>query len=257
MERVVLFCHGYKGFKDWGAWEQVARFFTGRGCIFVKFNFSHNGVTADHPTDFVDLEAFAQNNLSTELDDLGCMLTALESLTLDGFAVSKADLTVVGHSRGGAIATLRAVEDDRIQRLVTWASVSDYEDRFLLGNAMVKWKEDGVYYIKNGRTGQDMPHYYQYYEDFKANRDRLDIKQACLGITCPHLIVHGARDEAVHLTEAMRLHKWSRGSRLEIVADASHTFGAKHPWGLATLPEDLREVCQLTTNFVYEKRPTQ
>lgn len=256
MDRLVLFCHGYKGFKDWGAWEQVADFFVQRGCIFVKFNFSHNGTTPENPLEFGDLEAFAQNNLSTEMDDLGFVLSQLEHMQLDGFDLSAAEWTVVGHSRGGAIATLRAAEDPRIQRLATWASVSDYEDRFLLGNAMVKWKEDGVYYVKNGRTGQDMPHNYQYYQDFVANRDRLDIKQACKALACPHLIIHGALDEAVHMTEAMRLNKWSRGSRLEIIPEAGHTFGGRHPWQGERLPAQLAHVCQLTTDFVYKKRPT-
>ncbi|RZV60365.1 MAG: alpha/beta hydrolase, partial [Flavobacteriaceae bacterium] len=42
---LVIFCHGYKGFKDWGAWDLVANAFMEAGCFFVKFNFSHNGGT--------------------------------------------------------------------------------------------------------------------------------------------------------------------------------------------------------------------
>ena len=61
---VVIFCHGYKGFKDWGAWHLVAEAFAETGFCFVKFNFSHNGGTVENPIDFPDLEAFANNNFS-------------------------------------------------------------------------------------------------------------------------------------------------------------------------------------------------
>ena len=55
---LVLFCHGYKGFKDWGAWHIVAETFMKANCVFLKFNFSHNGGTVKQPIDFPDLEAF-------------------------------------------------------------------------------------------------------------------------------------------------------------------------------------------------------
>ena len=53
---LVIFCHGYKGFKDWGAWELVAKEFSKNNCFFVKFNFSHNGGTMENPIDFTDLD---------------------------------------------------------------------------------------------------------------------------------------------------------------------------------------------------------
>ena len=49
---LIIFCHGYKGFKDWGAWDLVAKAFASAGFCFVKFNFSHNGGTIEQPIDF-------------------------------------------------------------------------------------------------------------------------------------------------------------------------------------------------------------
>ncbi len=43
---VILFIHGFKGFKDWGAHNLVAEFFASRGYRFLKFNLSHSGVIA-------------------------------------------------------------------------------------------------------------------------------------------------------------------------------------------------------------------
>ena len=57
---LIIFCHGYKGFKDWGAWNLMAEAFAKIGFCFIKFNFSHNGGTIEQPIDFPDLEAFWQ-----------------------------------------------------------------------------------------------------------------------------------------------------------------------------------------------------
>src|SRR5476651_1639066 len=67
---VVIFAHGFKGFKDWGTHNLVANYFVEQGFRFLKFNFSHNGTTPDKPIDFSDLIAFADNTFSIELEDL-------------------------------------------------------------------------------------------------------------------------------------------------------------------------------------------
>ena len=58
---LIIFCHGYKGFKDWGAWDLVAEEFANNNFFFVKFNFSHNGGTAKNQIDFPELDAFGNN----------------------------------------------------------------------------------------------------------------------------------------------------------------------------------------------------
>ncbi|MDN3655434.1 hypothetical protein QWZ08_07350 [Ferruginibacter paludis] len=67
---VVIYAHGFNGFKDWGNFDLIAEEFAKRGFVFVKFNFSHNGTTPDQPEVFADLEAFGNNNYSRELKDL-------------------------------------------------------------------------------------------------------------------------------------------------------------------------------------------
>ena len=46
---IVIFCHGYKGFKNWGGWDIMAKQFANAGYFFVKFNFSHNGWNPRRP----------------------------------------------------------------------------------------------------------------------------------------------------------------------------------------------------------------
>ena len=78
----IIYVHGFKGFKDWGASNLVADSFANQGFLFLKFNFSHNGVTPKNPLDFVDLEAFGMNNYLIELKELGVVIDWLEASEL-------------------------------------------------------------------------------------------------------------------------------------------------------------------------------
>ena len=100
---LIIFCHGYKGYKDWGAWSLMARTFAMSGIAFVKFNFSHNGGTMAQPIDFPDLDAFGHNNYSMELDDLGDIIDWCISKFKDDDRVNINQLSLMGHSRGGGI----------------------------------------------------------------------------------------------------------------------------------------------------------
>ena len=199
---IVIFCHGYKGFKDWGAWDLVGEMFSKENFFFLKFNFSHNGGTVDDPIDFPDLDAFAENNYSKELDDLSDLLEFLHS---EDFTYrTQIDLTsisLIGHSRGGGISIIKASEDPRIHNLITWASVSDYSVRFGTEEEREQWNLDGLKYVMNGRTKQQMPHHYQFYEDFLKHADRLSIENAAKSINIPFLIIHAKGDPSVNYRE--------------------------------------------------------
>ena len=107
---MVIFCHGYKGFKDWGAWHLVAEAFAEAGFCFVKFNFSHNGGTMENPIDFPDLEAFAENNFSLELQDLDRILNEIEAGN-ENLPRKISTISLIGHSRGGGIVLIKAEEN--------------------------------------------------------------------------------------------------------------------------------------------------
>ncbi|WP_173427039.1 alpha/beta hydrolase family protein [Kordia jejudonensis] len=248
---IVIFCHGYKGFKDWGAWDLVAEAFAKAGYFFVKFNFSHNGGTMEQPIDFPDLEAFGQNNYTKELHDLEDIILHLSSgnFHFRGECTPN-NISLIGHSRGGGIATIKAEEAKTVTKVISWAGVSDYTSRFPTGEALEDWKNSGVYYVINGRTKQEMPHYYQFFEDFQENATRLDIERATKNLHIPHLIIHGTNDPAVSHEEAKLLHTWNPKSTLHLIENADHVFGARHPWEKKELPNDLREVVQTTINFI-------
>lgn len=247
---IVVFCHGYKGFKDWGAWNILAKSIAKAGFCFVKFNFSHNGGTMDNPIDFPDLKAFGNNNYTKELGDLNDILNWIEKNFKTNSLIDTRQICLVGHSRGGGIAILKASEDDRIKKLITLASVSDFGKRTATSGNLNKWKADGVKYVQNGRTKQQMPHFYQFYEDFKANEDRLHIESAMKRVKVPVLIIHGNKDTSISIDEAKELRQWNSNSSLEIIEGADHVFNTKHPWNSKCLSAELDQVSKLIIDFV-------
>lgn len=250
---VVIFCHGYKGFKDWGAWNLMAKAFAESGFFFVKFNFSHNGGTVEQPIDFPDLDAFGNNNYTKELDDLK---SVIDWIYEDNSYSEEADvnhITLIGHSRGGGIVTIKAEEDKRITKVISLAGVCDYAKRTATIGNLEEWRKDGVKYILNGRTKQKMPHFFQFYEDFIENEKRLTIQRAVAHLKIPYLIIHGNKDKSVLMDEAHNLHSWKPDSNLEIVDEADHVFNTKHPWDDIKMSVELRKAANLCVSFI--KKP--
>ena len=247
---IVIFAHGYKGFKDWGCWNLVAKQFAANNFFFVKFNFSHNGGTAKQPIDFPDLEAFGNNNYTIELDDLQSVIDWVLDNNDFSDEIDKSNIILIGHSRGGGIAILKAGEDKRVTSLITWAAVSNFGDRSVTIGELEDWKKNGVKYVLNGRTKQQMPHYYQFYENFKANENRLNIKNATKKLKIPFLIIHGTNDTSISFDEAKLLHNWNLKSEISEIKKADHTFGGKHPWIENNLPKHLKKVISQSLDFI-------
>ncbi len=242
---IVIFAHGFKGFKDWGPYNLVADYFAQQGFFFCKFNFSHNGTTLEQTTDFADLEAFGNNNFTIELDDLGVVI---DEVVKQNAFVDVSKIYLIGHSRGGGIVMLKASEDKRVQKIATWASVNEF-GKFWPEEAMKVLKEKGVIYVPNARTNQQMPIYWQMYENYNANQVRLHIPSNFKSLTIPSLIVHGTKDETVPFSAGEELVSWNKNATLFPVENANHNFGGKHPWDSDALPEDLKMVIDETIRF--------
>lgn len=245
---IVFFIHGFKGFKDWGHFNLVAKHFAENNFVFVKFNFSHNGTTPEDPLKFENLEAFGNNNFILELNDMQTVLDhvlAMQELTNE---IDPDKIFMIGHSRGGAMAVVKAAEDTRIKKLVTWAAVSDVINRNH-PKTIETWKNEGVVYTKNARTNQNMPLYAQLYESTQANKVRLDISKAAQRLCIPFLIVHGTNDEAVRIDDAKHLHNRCKQSELFVLEGAGHTFGVSHPWEKEFFPPDAKKVINRTVEF--------
>ncbi|MEZ5004715.1 MAG: hypothetical protein R2730_16920 [Chitinophagales bacterium] len=249
---LIIFCHGFKGFKDWGHFNLIAKSFAEAGFVFCKFNFSYNGGTEEQVIDFPDLEAFGHNNISTELNDLGVLIDSWQKKNqfIPDTEVDRKNLTIIGHSRGGGVSILKAAEDARVKQLITLASIGQIGRLFDNVTFLENWKQTGVIYVPNGRTLQQMPMYYQYYEDYIEHQDRLDIAKAAASISIPWLIVHGDDDPVVLVKEAKKLHDLNGKSELFLVEKGDHTFGGKHPWTEDNLPNDAETIIDKAIAFL-------
>ncbi|WP_052597967.1 S9 family peptidase [Aureispira sp. CCB-QB1] len=253
---ILVFAHGFKGFKDWGHWEAIAKKFVEAGYCFVKFNFSHNGTTPDNPLDFVDLEAFGQNNYSKELDDLQTVLDwIVQAQELRSkINCNTKDINLIGHSRGGPIALIATKENDYVQRVITWAGVHELNYAWQQEEEKIKqWEKDGVYYVLNGRTKQNMPLYYQLFEDYQKNAKRLSIKNTLQDLNKPYLIVHGSADPAVPVDAANYLLEHAANAELCLIDGANHVFGGQHPFDKKHLPKHTQELIVESLSFLKKK----
>lgn len=240
--KLIVFMHGFMGYKDWGCWNLVEDFFTSLEYGFCKFNVSHNGGTVDQPIDFPDLDAFAHNSYSKELNDLQSVLAWLETKF-----ESLPEIYLIGHSRGGGIALLSA-KDARIKKIVSWSGIADIAKRFPEGKQLEVWKTQGTKYTVNSRTEQKMPQLYEQYEDFVAHAEELNIEKACLESTTPTMVIHGDLDTSVDIEESRQIATWLH-TRLFEIEESNHTYGATQPWESKEMPEHLQKVCVITHAF--------
>lgn len=230
---VIIVCHGFKGFKDFAFFPYTSRKLCERGFAVVTMNFSGNGI-GDDPLNFTALDRFEQNTISQELDDIDAVLDGIAVGSILGGQGDAQRIGIMGHSRGGCTAIVKASEDPRLKCLVTWASpaaLGRYSD-----DVLRQWKEAGRYNFVNARTKQDMFVDYAYIEDVQANRERYSLDLAVSRLTIPYLTIHGTDDESVAVEAARRLHSYAKGGQAELalVEGGTHTFGTKQPFEAPT-----------------------
>jgi hypothetical protein len=248
---LIVFSHGFKGFKDWGCWPYMLERLADAGFFCVSFNFSYNGTgeSPEEQSEFSRLDLFSRNTFSRELDDLGCVIDYLEQRE-DEYGYSFSKLYLLGHSRGGGISILKAGEDRRVKMLAVLASVSSF-DRY--SEALKKkWKEAGFFEVLNARTQQVMRMNYDLIDDLEKNIDRLDIRKAVSSLQIPSLFVHGMQDITVDYSNAEDLYSRSNKQHtyLHLIDNTSHTFGAVHPFEGTT--KALEEVTDVLVRFFKE-----
>jgi uncharacterized protein len=129
-----------------------------------------------------------------------------------------------------------------------WASVNEF-GRFWTTEIMEQWKKDGVLYLPNTRTGQQLPMYYSSYEKMYADKEKYGIETAVKQLQIPILIVHGTNDTTVTYSDAVEMQQWNSNSKLLTIENGDHVFGGKHPWDNDKLPNDTVKAVEGTIEF--------
>jgi alpha-beta hydrolase superfamily lysophospholipase len=241
----IIFVHGFKGFKDWGAHHLISQSFAQEGFRYVKFNLSHNGVTQQNPDDVTDLDAFAANTISMELKDVD---TAINYVA---HTYPLAPIYLIGHSKGGGLVILKGASDERIKKIITWASIADFSSLWKKEQE-AEWLQTGRLYVENARTKEKMPLNSTLLKDFNTHKDEFNILDAASSIKIPWLILHGDDDINVPFSVAQQLAQVQVNARLQKIQGANHVFGCSHPYTAAELPPHLQEVFEKTLAFVKE-----
>lgn len=224
----LIFVHGFKGFKDWGFWPYSGNFFAEKGYFVLTFNFSHNGI-GEKLTEFTELDKFAENTFSLELEELNEIIDAY----LNNFFGKKSDkkIGMVGHSRGGGDSLIVSSKRKEISALVLWASVSQF-NRYSTRQAR-EWRKNGVFEVLNSRTNQMMRLNVALLDDIENNKnDLLNLEKAAKILNKPLLILHGEQDLSVPIKEGEQIYNWSNKELTQFykIKATGHTFDIVHPF---------------------------
>jgi pimeloyl-ACP methyl ester carboxylesterase len=242
----LVILHGFKGFAHFAHFPYLARKAAEAGMRAITFDFSGSGVGADREN-FTALEEFQTNTFRQELADVDQLVA--ESIRR-GWIKKDRGYGLMGHSRGGAVAILRAARDPMVKALVTWNAIST--TLRWSPEARDDWRRRGYVDIENARTKQMMRLGTALLDEVEAlGNSELDVAAAAARIRVPWLIVHGDADETVPVAEGQQLRDLSRAvSTFWKVEGGNHMFGGKHP--LNEIPATLDLVVDGTVRFFAE-----
>ncbi|MEX0777732.1 MAG: alpha/beta fold hydrolase [Phycisphaeraceae bacterium] len=247
---VLILCHGFKGYKDYGFFPRLAQHAADAGLIAHRFNFSHSGMT-NRLDIFERPDLFEHDTFSRQVHDLRTVDRAVRSGDLPG----SRDVPIVwfGHSRGGITVLITAGSGETTTTApagVIAASaphlachLDDAQQRLI--------KKLGRLPSPSSRTGQELHVGRAWLDEIEADPARFDPVLAAARLPCPALFVHGDADLTVPV-EASRILSDAAGPRgqLEIISGASHTFDAPNPLPADTpLPAATRRMIELVCGF--------
>lgn len=242
----IIFVHGFKGFKDWGAHHLTAEFFANKGYRYFKFNLSHSGVRPDDPAAVTDMESFAADTISIALKDVDTAINYVAHT----FPLNA--IYLIGHSKGGGLVILKGATDKRISKIATWSSIADFSSLWKKEQEE-EWHKTGRIYVENARTKEKMPLNSTLLQDYNAHKDEYSILSAAAAIQLPWLILHGDNDVNVDFSVAQQLAQAQPKAKLQKITGANHVYGASHPYTQTTLPPQLQEVANKTLLFFQEQ----
>jgi fermentation-respiration switch protein FrsA (DUF1100 family) len=246
----MLFLHGTRGFKDWGAWHGMAELLNQQGIGVVLLNFSHNGTSPENPAEFTDLDAYAANTISLEVQEaqvaLDWILDKAEELHIDA-----TQITICGHSRGGGVALIAGLKSSIVSKVIALAPVANFLDIYKQ-QSMDAWKKQGFITSVNQRTGQEMRLNYTFVRDILDHKQELDPCAAAALLEKPLMLLHGANDESVPMEASEKIYNECLHALFVPIANTGHTFGVTHPWEESKLPAPFLEVVENIQEFVLD-----
>ncbi len=222
---VVVICHSFMAFKDWGFFPHIGEKLAESGFVSLVFNFSHNGVVEGGQR-ITDFEKFEQNTFSKELEDLDAVVSSIAEGNFGEEIIDREKIALLGHSRGGGIAIVHSASNARVKALVTMSSISTF-DRWT-NHQKKQWRTSGYLPLARDTSVSPLRSGLGLLNDIESNRERLSIANASSKIQVPWLVVHGKEDITVKSREAQQLYDASNiaTTELMILEHVGHLYNA-------------------------------
>jgi pimeloyl-ACP methyl ester carboxylesterase len=199
--QVVVLSHGVTSHKDRPWLTALSEALAAAGLTALRFSFAGNGESEGR---------YEEATLSKEVEDLGCVLDALEGQ----------HVAFVGHSMGGAIGVLRAAQDARIRALVSLAGMVHVQ----------KFMEVHFGGLVPGRDVMLGKPHCPLSETFLSDARRIDtLLPQAPQLQMPWLIVHGTSDDIVPLQDSLDIvEAAARHPELVQLPGVDHRFTDHH-----------------------------
>ena len=149
-------------------------------------------------------DLFRENTIARELDDLTNTIAWVRGNGPVALGIPReVTIGLWGHSRGGLVAILKALEDPTVVALTTWSALTrprSYSER-----QKRLWREKGELNFTDYPGGTSLALGLALLEDLEANRDRYAAGDRAKDLTAPHLAVHGEHDPTVPVAGVVRV----------------------------------------------------
>ncbi len=227
---LVLVLHGFRVHRNWGFFPLLSEVLAQHGAHVLRIDFSGNGYAESQDHSVFNVDQFAANSVSQELDDVETVLDALcnRSALPKDYSWS-GELYILGHSRGAGIGLLAADRHSEIQSLALWSPLSDF-DRYSERQKAI-WRERGYIAAPASSLGPAFRMSSSYLEDILQHKENYSLTAAISRCYIPVALIVGDNDIATPPSEAQELYEASHKDRchLTIIEHSSHSFGCTDP----------------------------
>lgn len=200
---LVILGHGVTGNKDRPMLIAIAETLSDQGWPCLRLSFSGNGLSEGNFTD---------SNITKGIGDL--------TAVVDQLGTGK-KIAYIGHSMAGAVGTLTAARDERLNVMVSLAG--------MVHTSEFVQREFGDITPDQGNMWdeEDFPLSSNYTDDLHQIDNTLNAVQE---LRLPWLLLHGLEDDIVPPTDSRALHeKLRKPSELIEIPGADHSFVGHFP----------------------------
>jgi len=184
----LIFCHGFKGFKEQKYLEYIADYLSLRGIAVFRFDFT-NGIGESEG----DIYYISTGHY---LEDLKSVFDYVSQLDY----INQKAVSLAGASFGGMVAILLAAENPAIKSLILQAPVFKPAELHPEIN-LNQWQKQGYWTFHSNSKNLDFKVGFQFYSE----RVKYDLLREAAKIKAPTLIIHGSEDESIPLKHSQEL----------------------------------------------------